>query len=217
MAERRGIGLMRKQILAKTSTLYTRTKISSSNTTFGTGEDWLEGGFKRSHPFIRKPENFESTRARMMNREVINKYVNDFGTIVDGLNKQDKPHLTSNCDEMGNNFEHDPVRIVAEKDVKTYLSKTSSKSNIMTIMACVNASGRRMSPMFINVVRTSAETRSVTLAGTTRRWRERRTDDDVVWAGCCDWSFCMNCIEQIKRSDLTVSFERRFVQLWSGN
>ena len=41
----------------------------------------------------------------------------------------------------------------------------------------------------VDVVRTSAGTKSVTLAGTTRRWRERRTDDDVVKAGCYDWSF----------------------------
>ena len=39
-----------------------------------------------------------------------------------------------------------------------------------------------------DVVRTSAGTKSVTLVGTTRRWRERRTDDDVVWAGCYCWS-----------------------------
>ena len=156
MAARRGIGLTRKQILAKTSTLCTRMKISSSYTTFKAGKDWWEG-VRRRHPdlVIRKPEKLASTRARMMNREVINKYFNDLRTIVDGLNIQDKPHLTWNCDEMGKNFEHDPVWIVAEKGVKICLSKTSSKSNNMTIMACVNASGRRMPPMFITKGKTS--------------------------------------------------------------
>ena len=106
MAPRRGIGLTRKQILAKTSTLCTRMKISSSYTAFKAGKDWWEG-VRRRHPdlVIRKPEKLASTRARMMNREVINKYLNDLRTIVDGLNIHDKPHLTWNCDEMGKNFE----------------------------------------------------------------------------------------------------------------
>lgn len=55
---------------------------------------------------------------------------------------------------MAKNFEHNPVRVVAEKGTSC-LSRTSSKSTNITVMACVSASGRRMPPMFVVKGKTS--------------------------------------------------------------
>ena len=148
MAARRGIGLTRKQVLLRTSVLCQRLNITRY-ANFKAGKDWWEG-LKRRHPdvVIRKPEKLTSTRARMMNKEVISKYFDDLGTLIEGLNLEEKKHLIWNCDEMGKNFEHDPVKVVAAKG-ENCVTRTTAKSANMTIMACVNGVGRRMPPMFI--------------------------------------------------------------------
>ena len=94
MAARRGIGLTRKQVLRRTSVLCQRLDIGSRYANFKAGKDWWEG-LKCRHPdvVIRKPEKLSSTRARMMNREVMNKYFDDLGTLVEGLNLEGKAHL----------------------------------------------------------------------------------------------------------------------------
>ncbi|WAR19329.1 hypothetical protein MAR_001167 [Mya arenaria] len=79
-----------------------------------------------------------------MNREVLGRYFNDLGTIMEGLNITNKPEDIWNCDEMAKKFEHDPVKVVVEKGSQCL---SSSKSTNITIMACVNASGRRMPPI----------------------------------------------------------------------
>ena len=155
MAARRGIGLTRKQVLLRTSVLCSRLEISSRYSNFKAGKDWWEG-LKRRHPdvVIRKPEKLTSTRARMMNREVIFKYFNDLGTLIEGLNLEEKRHLIWNCDEMGKNFEHNPVKVVAAKG-ESCVSITTAKSANLTIMACVNGTGRRMPPTFVVKGKTS--------------------------------------------------------------
>ncbi|XP_045169801.2 uncharacterized protein LOC123532438 [Mercenaria mercenaria] len=149
MAARRGIGVTRKQVLMRTSVLCKRLRIGSGYPNFVAGKDWWEG-VRRRHPdlTIRKPEKLSSTRARMMNREVIGRYFNDLGTIIEELNLLDKPQNVWNCDEMGKSFEHDPVRVVSQKGVNC-VTRTSSRSTNITVMACVNANGKRLPPMFV--------------------------------------------------------------------
>lgn len=50
---------------------------------------------------------------------------------------------------MGKNFEHDPVKAVAAKGEKNLHRRTCSRSTNITIMACVNAAGVQMPPMFV--------------------------------------------------------------------
>lgn len=68
------------------------------------------------------------------------------GTLIEGLQVTDT--TIWNCDEMSKNFEHNPVNVVAAKG-DTCVSKTSTKSTNITVMACVGASGKRMPPMFV--------------------------------------------------------------------
>jgi hypothetical protein len=75
----------------------------------------------------------------MMNPVVVQKYFDDLETIINDLNLQDKPLGILNCDETGRSFEHNPVRVIADKGVRN-VSKTSNSRSNVTIMACVNAS-----------------------------------------------------------------------------
>lgn len=149
IAARRGIGLTRRQVLSRTNLLCKRMKIGSGYKKFKAGKDWFEG-LKKRHAgiVIRKPEKLGTARARMMNREVIGRYFDDLQTLLEGLGLEDKPAKIWNCDEIGKNFEHEPVKVVAAKG-ESCLSRTSSKSTNITVMACVNAAGERMPPMFV--------------------------------------------------------------------
>ena len=92
----------------------------------------------------------------MMNPVVVQKYFNDLETIIEDLNLKDKPDCIWNCDETGRSFEHNPVRVISEKKARNVVSKTSNNRSNVTIMACVNAMGCRMPPMFVVKGKTSA-------------------------------------------------------------
>ncbi|XP_052268856.1 jerky protein homolog-like isoform X1 [Dreissena polymorpha] len=147
MAAKLGVGLSRKSILLRTNVLCRRIKLETSYTNFKAGKDWWEG-VKRRHPelSIRKPEKLSAVRARMLNPVVVNNYFEDLNQIVNGM--QIGPAQVWNCDETGLNFEHSPVRVVAERGAAV-VSKTSQKSSNLTIMACVNAAGKAMPPLII--------------------------------------------------------------------
>lgn len=84
-----------------------------------------------------------------MNREVVSRYFDTLSDTMSKLNLLDKPDLIWNCDETSKNFEHDPIKIVASKGVRNVCGRTSNKSTNITIMACVNAAGTAMPPMFV--------------------------------------------------------------------
>lgn len=52
-------------------------------------------------------------------------------------------------DETGKQFEHDPVRVIAEKGSKSVVGRTSPGRTNITVMACVNAAAEKMSPLLI--------------------------------------------------------------------
>ena len=122
MAARRGTGLTRKQVMLRTNVLGKRLDISSRYSNFKAGKDCWQG-LKQRHPdvVIRKPEKLTSTRARMVNREVITRYFNDVGTLIGGLNLEGKSHLM----KWGKNFEQDLVNVVAAKG-ESCVSRTTS-------------------------------------------------------------------------------------------
>lgn len=148
MASKLGMGLSRKQIIRRTHTLCQRTSIDTTYRNFKAGKDWFEG-LRRRHPelVLRKPEKLSSTRARMMNPEVVQSYFKDLSTIL-GETPLEAAHIW-NCDETGFNFEHCPVNVVAEKGDRCVMSRTSCKSSNVTVMGCISASGNHMPPMII--------------------------------------------------------------------
>jgi hypothetical protein len=52
-------------------------------------------------------------------------------------------------DETGKSFEHDPVKVIAEKGARNVPRRTSAMSTHVTIVASVNAAGERMSPLLV--------------------------------------------------------------------
>ena len=90
----------------------------------------------------------------MLNPEVLGKYFDTLESVVAANNLLDKSQYIWNCDESGFNREHNPVKIYAEKGEKSVVSRTSNKSSNITLMACVNGAGDRMSTMFITKSKT---------------------------------------------------------------
>lgn len=89
--------------------------------------------------------NAEHNKAIMTNPEIITKYFHDLGEIIRNLGLEPKPSCIWIFDETGKSFEHQPVRIIAEKGSKTVVGRTSSCRTNITGMACVNAAGSKMS------------------------------------------------------------------------
>ena len=76
---------------------------------------WL--GLKKRHPelTIRRSEKLSSSRPRMMNPVVVDKYYTDLEQIVNDSNLENKPHCIWNTDETGRSFDHTPVRVISYK------------------------------------------------------------------------------------------------------
>ena len=104
---------------------------------------------------IRKPEKLTTTRTRMLNPVVVTNYFNDLDALLYKLDLKDKPDQIWNCGETGKNFEHRPVKVIAAKGEKSVVGRTSASSSNITIMACVNAAGRTMPPLFVVKGKTS--------------------------------------------------------------
>ena len=85
----------------------------------------------------------------MINRQKIEEHFKDLEAILTERNILDKPMLVWNMDETGKSFEHDPVKVIAEKGAINVRGRTSAMSTHLTIVACVNAAGERMSPLLV--------------------------------------------------------------------
>ena len=85
----------------------------------------------------------------MLNPQVLNNYFNDLNALMTQLSIHDKPENIWNCDETGKQFEHQPVRVLAEKGAKSVVGRASPGRTNITVMACVSASGKQMPPLFI--------------------------------------------------------------------
>ena len=153
-AAKQGIGITRRQLLSRVGELSRKMKFAFNNGK--PGKDWFDG-FKRRHPdlSIRKPEKLTTTRARMVNPVVLQRYFTDLNEILVEFDISNKPSVIWNCDETGKQFEHDPVKILAPKGARSLVGRTTANRTNVTIMACVNAVGNVMPPMFVVKGKTS--------------------------------------------------------------
>ncbi|XP_022342950.2 uncharacterized protein LOC111136409 [Crassostrea virginica] len=155
-AAKQGIGVSRTQLLRRTGELCKRLRVTPFKG-IQPSKDWWTG-LKKRHPelTIRRSEKLSSSRARMMNPVVVDKYFTDLEQIVKDLNLEMKPHCIWNMDETGRSFEHTPVRVISDKKIRNVVGKTSNSRSNVTITACVNAMGHWMPPMFVVKGKTSA-------------------------------------------------------------
>lgn len=92
----------------------------------------------------------------MLNPTVVEKYMNDLGQKISELKLEHKPNQIWNCDETGKQFQHNSVKVIAQKGAKNVVSRVSENRTNITIMACVNGAGEKMVPMIIVKEKTSA-------------------------------------------------------------
>lgn len=75
--------------------------------------------------------------------------MNDLGQNISELKLEHKPNQIWNCDETGKQFQHNSVKVIAQKGAKNVVSRVSENRTNITIMACVNGAGEKMVPMII--------------------------------------------------------------------
>nr|XP_022314252.1 uncharacterized protein LOC111118860 [Crassostrea virginica] len=155
-ASKRGMGISRRQLFARTHILCSRLKVAAFKNG-APGRGWWNG-LKRRHPemTIRKPEKLGNSRARMLNPTVVSKYMNDLGDMISKLNLHDKPEHIWNCDETGKQFQHTPVKVISQKGARNVVGRVSENKTNTTIMVCVNGAGGKMVPMVVVKGKTSA-------------------------------------------------------------
>jgi hypothetical protein len=83
----------------------------------------------------------------MMNRQKVEEYFKDFEAIERNL--LNKRKLDWNMYETWKSFEHDPVKVIAEKGARKVPGRTSAMTTHVTIVACVKAADERMSPLLV--------------------------------------------------------------------
>lgn len=106
---------------------------------------------KKRHPefSLRSPEATSTVRHNAMSRDRLNRYFKALGEIVLSPNFHDQPSKIWNMDETGINLAHKPTKVIAKKGIKTLHGKTSSSRELITVIACANASGGFLPPHFV--------------------------------------------------------------------
>jgi hypothetical protein len=157
-AAKQGIRISRQQLLRRTGALCKRLRVSPFKKICPSKDWWSGVKKKKRHPelSIRKAEKLGTSRAIMANSVVINNYFNDLENWLTSLDLNDKPCQIWNFDEMGQSFEHYPIRVIADKGSRNVVGKTSNSKTNITIMARVNALGFSMPPMFVAKGKTTA-------------------------------------------------------------
>ena len=111
-------------------------------------EMWWRRLKKRHSSFsLRSPEATASNRHSAMTKERIEKFFLALGRVVEDNNLQ--PDHIWIMDETGMTLAHKPGKIVAEKGAKTVHAKCSTMRQLVTVIACANASGTTIPPHFI--------------------------------------------------------------------
>ena len=131
-----GFGLSRKQLLIKTGRIVKSLKLKTQFKKDVPGKEWFKG-LKGRHPelTIKKPQKLSVTRAKALNREVVQQYFNH-------------PKNIWNYDETNMQMEHNPRSVDGRKGAKIPGRVANSKESI-SVLGCGNAVGNIMSPMVI--------------------------------------------------------------------
>ena len=99
----------------------------------------------------------------MVNPVVLQRCFTDLNEILGELDISNKPSVIWNCDETRKPFEHDLVKILAPKDARSLVGRTTANRTNLTTMACVSAEGNVMPPMFVVKSKTSRSCKNLIL------------------------------------------------------
>ncbi|CAC5378343.1 unnamed protein product [Mytilus coruscus] len=198
LVSQQGFGVSRKQLMRKAGQLARTMKLKTPFKKGIPGQAWWDG-FRQRNPelVLRKPEKLASTRARNLNKPVVDNYFKDLDNTLTELNLRDSPNAIWNMDETNSNMEHTPAKKCSRKGVKSVPGLVSNSRESVTVVACISAAGIAMPPM--NVVKGKTEK---SLNGFNRS----EGPENAVWAfqknawiddaGCLKWFhevFLQNC------------------------
>ena len=151
----KGFGLSRAKVMKKAGQVCQSLSFSNSFSkknpeSTKVDKDWFEG-FKKRHPelVMRKPEPLSTSRSRLMNTHVTNRYFEDLSKTLTDLGLAHKPKCIWNMDETSVSFEHTPMKVVARKGVRALPGRVADSKQTQTVLACVNAAGKAMPPMVV--------------------------------------------------------------------
>ena len=142
-----GFGLSRKQLFSKTGQLVKSLNLKTPFKKGIPGKDWFVG-LKGRHPdfVVKKPQKLSVTRAKAMNKKVVDEYFDQLESVINELKVG--PKQIWNCDESNIQLEHKPSNVVGRKGAKIPGRTANSKESV-SVLGCGNASGNIMSPMII--------------------------------------------------------------------
>ncbi|XP_069703714.1 uncharacterized protein [Periplaneta americana] len=116
------------------------------------GNDWLIG-FRKRNPVVtlRKPEGLSLLHFKGLNRQDATDYFNLLKETLETCDLVNKPHLIYNAHETSCQMNNKPTRkLFAEKGTRTvYLQTCVESGEVVTILACTNATGNFIPPMAI--------------------------------------------------------------------
>jgi hypothetical protein len=147
-AYQNGLGLSRHQLMVKAGQVCKTLKIRTPFKNGIAGKDWFNG-LKHRHPEValRKPAKLSTARSRLTD-ETTRAYFLELGSVLDTNNIQNPSHIW-NMDETGMSLEHTPQAVVAMRGARHIPGRVSTYRDNVTVVACVNASGQRIPPLFI--------------------------------------------------------------------
>lgn len=148
-----GFGMTREDVMKAAFDFAEKNNIKNnfSKTKRIAGKDWFLG-FMERHPLsLRKPQGLSRPRAEGLNPEDVQDYFQKLRRAVTETGTANKPQMIYNVDETGcamNN--HQSQKVVAKTGSKLVIKQTSvERGELVTIVACCNASGHYIQPMAI--------------------------------------------------------------------
>ncbi|MEW8543568.1 MAG: hypothetical protein AB2693_08525 [Candidatus Thiodiazotropha sp.] len=107
-------------------------------------------GFMGRWPELKivKPQKLSIARAKSASHDALVKYYRELGTILTSNNLKNKPERIYNIDETGVSTEHNPPKVICNKDTKPQ-SVTSPRGSTVTIIAAGNAIGNSVPPYYV--------------------------------------------------------------------
>lgn len=108
-------------------------------------------GFQKRHPDIslRIPTPLNNVRARMLNKEVTNKYFNDLNEGLSQPKLKTESKRIWNIDETNVSLTHKPSRVLAECSQRNVPGRVGNSRDGVSVLACINAAGEVILPMVI--------------------------------------------------------------------
>jgi len=103
---------------------------------------------KHTDLHLLKPRKLNIARTQCESAEKISKYYRELNTIITTNGLHNNSHSIFNVDETGKSTEHNPPKILCQKNTNVQ-TITSPRSSNVTIIGCGNASGNFIPPYYI--------------------------------------------------------------------